>query len=134
MDENAGSTDYSADGAIVAGGGYDGLVALYEASSGRHIATLDPGTERAETVEDVAFTPDGAVLVSTSWDGTAKMWDVGTHEQIGTLRGHEDKVGSVDISHDGSLIVTGGADGTARIWDLEGHPLKVLRGHRGEDQ
>jgi WD40 repeat protein len=124
------SAVYTSDGAILASGGWDGLVALWDPASGQQIAELDPDTERRHRVEDVAFTPDGSLLVSTSWDGTAKMWDVATHDQIGTLH-HEDKVGSVDISPDGSLIVTGSLDGTARIWDLEGQSLKVLRGHEG---
>jgi WD40 repeat protein/class 3 adenylate cyclase len=124
------SAKYSSDGTVLATGGWDGLVALWDPASGQRIATLDPDTERRYVVEDVAFSPDGSLLVSTSWDGTAKMWDVSTHEQIGTLQ-HEDKVGSVDISPDGALIVTASQDGTARIWDLEGHQLRVLRGHEG---
>ena len=129
--ENISSIEYSPDGAILAAGGWDGHVALWDASSGRRIAILDPPTERLESVQDVAFAPDGSLLVSASWDGTAKIWDTATHEQIGTLLGHEDKVVSVDISPDGSQIVTGSMDGTARIWDLDSHPLQVLRGHEG---
>jgi WD40 repeat protein/class 3 adenylate cyclase len=124
------STDYAADGSIIAAGAWSGAVALWDASSGRRIATLDPPTERLNAVLDLAFTPDGSLLVSTSWDGSAKMWDTTTHEQIGTLR-HEDQVISVDINSEGSLIATTSKDGTARIWDLEGHQLQVLRGHEG---
>jgi WD40 repeat protein/class 3 adenylate cyclase len=129
-DDTISNAVYSSDGAVLAAGGWYGLVGLWDPSSGRRIALLAPDTERRHAVDDLAFTPDGSLLVSTSWDGTAKMWDVATQEQIGTLR-HEDKVVSIDISPDGALIVTASSDGTARIWDLEGRSLKVLRGHEG---
>ena len=90
-------------------------------------------TERQETVEDVAFTPDGAVLVSTSWDGTAKMWDVGTHEQIGTLRGHEDKVGASTSAT--TVPLSSPVAPTARHGSGPGgSPTQSVAWARGEDQ
>ena len=49
------------------------------------------------------------------------------------LRGHEQRVTSVDWSSDGSRIATSSADGTARIWDpLTQAQLLVIRGHQEE--
>ena len=48
------------------------------------------------------------------------------------LKGHTDRVLSVEVSADGRLIVTGSEDRTARVWDARtGEQRRVLSGHSG---
>jgi len=117
---------FSLDGRLVAAGGRDGLVRVWEVGTGRQVATM---TGHKERVTAVRFSPDGARLVSASADDTAVVWRVagGTRQQI--LR-HRDDVSSASFSPDGQRVLTASADQTAVIWDAaSGQAIHTLGGH-----
>lgn len=58
----------------------------------------------------------GTVLVTSSFDGTVKLWSADNWVCQKTLRGHNDKVMSCDISNDGSLVISTGWDRTLKTW------------------
>jgi WD40 repeat protein len=61
---------YSADGKTLASGNYDHTVKLWDAQTGREMATLNG----RGIVSSVAVSPDGKTLASGSWDNTVKLW------------------------------------------------------------
>jgi RNA polymerase sigma factor (sigma-70 family) len=65
---------FSSDGKMLARGGCDYLVRLWEVRSGRELATFK-GHDGAVTA--LAFAPDGKAVASASADGTCLIWDVG---------------------------------------------------------
>lgn len=70
-----------------------------------------------ENEENVAVLDvSGTYLATSSYDGTVKLWSADNWVNIKTLRGHTDKVMSVDIGKDGTYIASCGWDRTIRLW------------------
>lgn len=114
---------------LLAGGGDDKLITIWDMSNGNVTLTLKG---HSDFVQGVAWSKDGASLASASADKTILIWDAlqGGQPQL-TLTGHTDTVYSVAWSPDGSLLASASADQTVRIWDAQhGGPAKqMLTGH-----
>ncbi len=121
------SVIFSPDGKLLATGDSDGVVRLWEASSGREILTCKGHTN---VVESVAFSPDGEILASGSYDQIIKLWDVQTGECLKVLQGHTQSVMSVTFNPDGNILASGSFDRTVRLWDIRtGECCKILQDH-----
>lgn len=79
----------SPDGKLVASGGVDSTIVLWEVRTGKALRTL---TGHSSGVTSVAFSPDGRRLVSGSWDGTVRLWEVETGAVVRTLAGYRNGV------------------------------------------
>jgi WD40 repeat protein len=73
----------SADGSLVASGGFDGTVRLWETSTGAPLATL---TGHTGGVRGVALSADRRLLATGGYDGTAPLWETATGRWLSTLR------------------------------------------------
>ena len=105
---------FSPDGRLMVAALQDDTVRLWEAATGKVVATL---TGHTGTARAVAFSPDGKLLLTGSNDSTARLWSAATGEGIATLTGHTGPVNAVTISADGRLVLTGSEDGTAQLWE-----------------
>ena len=105
---------YAPDGSVLASGGSDGRVKLWDARTGRELRALD-GHEG--DVNMVAFAPDGTLLASAGDDRTARVWDLRTGQLRFALTGNPGRVYSVLFSGDGRLLITGGQGSGVRLWD-----------------
>lgn len=130
-----GHTDYiygvalSPDGRMLATGGMDGLVCLWDVETRTVFATC---IGHNASIWRVAFSPDGTKLLSGGGDQKARLWDVRTGRELRCFEGHQHLVTGVAFALNGSLIGTASVDGTARLWDVEtGAEQVCYSGHRG---
>ncbi len=118
---------FSSDGTILACGGPDNTVKLWEVATGTNAATLYGHTDRVYTV---AFSPDGTMLASGGSDNTVKLWEVATGTNAATLYGHTDPINSVAFSPDGGILASGSWDNEIKLWEVAtGTNTATLPGH-----
>ncbi len=126
---------FSPDGKLLASGGWEGVVRVWDVASGRERATLDFPTLRKRLgaanplihVEAVTFSPDGRMLVTCVGVPTIRekpagvsevtFWSTTDHRVVATLRGIDEMVRRVVFSPDGKLLATAGNSGSIRLWD-----------------
>lgn len=110
---------FSPGGRVVATGGDDRTIKLWEVATGELLQTL---SGHSWAVAALSFTAEGQILVSGSWDGTVKLWaitELGADPVPLTLTGHTDSVNAIAISPDGQTIVSASRDETLRIWQRQ---------------
>ena len=112
-DSSIACLSFSGDGKLLAAGGFNHNITLWELTTRQLMNTL---TGHQELISSVQFTPDHQHLISASWDGTLKYWDIAQSEVLENIGSHQDAILAMDLSRDGRTLVTGGADQRIGIW------------------
>jgi WD40 repeat protein len=128
----AQSVAFSASGTLLATGGADGSVRLYDVSDPGRPHLIATGQRSGSAVSTVAFAPDGATLATAAADGAVQLWDVSAGG--GSLTPAGPSLGPVQgfatglaFSPDGKILAAGSGGGTVHLWDVAepGHPVPL---------
>ena len=106
------SVKFSPDGKLLATGGYDNNVRIWQVSNGELLNTFYGHTGM---VVKLTFSPDGKSLASASADDTARLWDLASGESK-TLSAHGADVWALAFSADGKSLLTGGEDSIINVY------------------
>jgi tRNA A-37 threonylcarbamoyl transferase component Bud32 len=108
---------------LVAAGGVDGSVRLWDIDSRRKLAgfrtAIHQRAGHEALVTSLAFSPDGAFLASGHVDGNIHLWSLDTGQEVPVRLRHEGSIGQVAFSPDGRTLASGGLDSTLKLWDLQ---------------
>ncbi|CAE6514291.1 unnamed protein product [Rhizoctonia solani] len=128
-DDEVISIAFSPDEKSFASGSDDGVVMIWDASTGER--RFDPLIGHSKCVYSVAFSPDSAQIASGSMDGIIRLWSSLAGLPSGNpLAGHTDAVRVVAFSPSGSQLVSGSHDKTVRVWCVtNGQSLAIFEGH-----
>jgi WD40 repeat protein/serine/threonine protein kinase len=115
---------WSPDGGLIATGGQDATVRLWDAATGS--AVLLPLQGHRDGVSSLTFSPDGGRLATAGGgiqiqqpfgrDFNVNLWDVATGQNLLRFRAHDNVVRAVAFSPDSMRLITGSVDHTARIY------------------
>jgi WD40 repeat protein len=105
---------FSPDGQILASGGDNGTIMLWDVETGESISpTISAAVNE---VTQLVFSSDSNAIINGSSGGFLASWDLNNGAQIGPfLAGHTDRVGAVAFSPDGQYLASGSDDGTLVI-------------------
>lgn len=119
----------SPDGDLIAMGSEDGVVQMWQVSTGQPLLTIQAHTTY---IFALTFSPDGQTLVSGSMDSGITFWDVTTGNCLQTWQ--FERPWALAFSPDGQLLAgsLGDHERSIHLWDWRtGQCLKTLVGHTG---
>ncbi len=125
--ENIGQTGistlaFSPDGEILAIGLTNGMIQLWQVSSGKLLYSLQGHNN---TIGSLAFSPNGGLLASGSWDNNITLWQVNEGVSQAVLEGEagHNHVDTLAFSPDNEFLAAGIIDGTLHLWRIENASL-----------
>ena len=114
---------FSNDGSLLASGGEDGVVNVFQANSGQ---LLYQTTAHESGITDLMFLRDDSWLVTAGAEGVARIWSADGGVLLRQLVGHEDSIDTIDVGPNGDWLATGSSDTTVRLWALRDGPLFAM--------
>jgi ribosomal RNA-processing protein 9 len=124
------SVAVTADGAIVASGGRDKTVRIWD---GKRLRSRETFVGHKDAVTALSFLRGPArTLFSAGLDRLVKVWSCDEMALVETLFGHQAEISSLDTPLGGAAgarerVVTAGADATARLWKIPEQTQLVFR-------
>lgn len=128
-ESNVKSICLSPDGVLIALGGTEGTIELWDLVQDKERDSL-MGSLRAGAVVDLAFSPDGLSLASSSGNKSIYIWDLASGRPTASIRGKGSGTYNMKFSPDGRNLATWGKSTEIELWDSEyGNVICVLNGH-----
>ncbi|MGA9993902.1 MAG: PEGA domain-containing protein [Pyrinomonadaceae bacterium] len=138
---------FSPDGKMLASGGSDGAINLWDSKNGQGLRAFEGSEEERLSgdfggVTALAFTPNGKTLASTSvkkiskqgeppaWRTEFTLWDVSSGRAVGKFASAGSEVLSIAFSPNGRWLVSGGTGNVVNLWDTaSGQLIRSFTGH-----
>ena len=123
------SVVFSPDGSLLASGGMDRTVRVWDISTSQLVQTLQKETFHLYAVE---FSRDAATLFTGSMGGYISVWDIQHRRMRRKLEGHLHWVNGIARSPDGNTLASVGRGGALCIWDAnDGSLLHIVKEDQG---
>ena len=106
---------FSPRGTLLASGGDDATLCLWDMEAGKLLNTFEEPTEGS--VLSVAFSPDGRILASGCYE-VIRLRDTFTERNTVTLTGHTTWVRALAFSPDGRILASIDESGVVMLWDM----------------
>ena len=123
---------FSPDSKMLASGGKDNLVRLWETATGKEIRQFQG---HRDSIISLAFSPDGKLLASTGGsDGTVRLWQVENGKEIRQWRPSREGAWFylVAFARNGFMLAATESTGAIRIWNIAtGRDVGKNFGHPG---
>ncbi len=122
---------FSPDGRKIVTAEYEGIVRVWDATTGKQLDTMEGNSDR---VSSAIYSADGKQILTASADGI-KVWDAEHKSEQVNITAHPGGILSIQFSPDGKKILSTGCDkyyghclaSTTRLWDAtNGAALGVL--------
>jgi WD40 repeat protein/tetratricopeptide (TPR) repeat protein len=111
--KNAFAVAVSNDGEVIATGGRDQVIRLWNISTLEQIGTLEH-----RGVKSLRFSFNDRYLISGSWDNQVKVWNLEEKKAEYVNRAHSDDILTISFSRNGKYMATGGYGDSVKLWDL----------------
>lgn len=114
------SVAVSADSKVLAIGGKNGTISVWETESGKFLGNLGKSFSiggYSDGIVSLAFSPDRTILASGSNDRTLQIWDLTTGKEVQTISDNREPVISIIFSKDGKQMITKDKSGDIKIWE-----------------
>lgn len=111
-------------GGLVAGGGSDGRLRLWQTTDGTLWRTVNL---QAEAITALAFTPDGRYLVTAGQDAKTHIWQFPDVKWVSSVKGQSGQVAALAADESGKLLALAGAGGVlpAKVWSWDGLVMNI---------
>ncbi|XP_059178831.1 telomerase protein component 1-like [Physella acuta] len=118
----------TADGKIIASGGWDCTVYLWKVANAEKMCHFNIESP----VNSVQFHPLEEKIVVGSWDSQIRIYNYFHQTRIAVLRGHATSVRDLAFSLDGTHLASAALDGDIKIWAADkGAQVGHIKGHCG---
>jgi WD40 repeat protein len=109
---------------LVAAGGADGTVTVWQLPDGQQLATLPSARSRpgdqlvGTTILQLQFDPEGKRLAVARADGKVILWNPRSRWGLTEFQGHRREVRSLAFSPDGAMLASADVHGRIVLWNV----------------